>query len=559
VLEIESMTDIAGGKRALLAFEQWPRRHASVLVAVASLALIAFYLSAWTNMPIYPDEIAIRLQSFRAIPDHGVRYSLFPYCSESASTSLPMLPIAYLLSAFDLIAGWSFVRVIPLLSILALAAAATLTMQKRAGVPAALLIPIAFVGVAGSGLILMRPECFLALQGATVFIGYRLIRTKRNSALDASWIVSSTIFGLISIHTHQQGLVLVPLSLIITAWLVVRSPSRGVKALGIFAAIWMVAGSYATLTTFSLACNEHPGIQGAVQDLTIFGPTAWPQFSSSLFPWIEKLQNYAGNFSFKESYVGGYLPAFSHDHFLSLDWLNTSILAAVFLNLALAAACIGGASVKSACILFRRGDTIGTRLTSFFGAGSTFLAFGGIAMLALLVTDRYPQFYRSHSIHLAFVLINVVALSALHIRRHALLAPVYCFAIALCLQSAVTTFKHIDSKFMAGWQGPSLSLKTDWNAVSASIFRLAKVCGIAKSQERIAIDDLTFTALREYPHLLAITYIGWAQTFVEPGIPLIHPVRKLATALLARCELNFGPNIPAGVTREGDICCANFE
>jgi hypothetical protein len=106
------MTDIADGKRALLAFEQWSRRHASVLIAVASLTLIASYLSAWRHMPIFSDEPAVRLLSFRAISDHAVKYFLVPYCTGSISISPAMLPAAYILSAVDWFAGWSFVRVI---------------------------------------------------------------------------------------------------------------------------------------------------------------------------------------------------------------------------------------------------------------------------------------------------------------------------------------------------------------------------------------------------------------------------------------------------------------
>jgi hypothetical protein len=294
------MTDIAGGKRALLAFEQWPRRHASMLVAITSLALIACYLSAWMNMPIYPDEIAIRLMGFRAIADHGLRYPAFPYRTGSYSTPLAMLPAAYILSAVDWLAGWSFVRVIPLISLLALGAAAILAMRRRT---LALLLPLGFVGVAGSGLILMRPEFLLALQGATLFIGYWLIRTERNSTLDASWIVGSTIVGLLSIQVHPEGFVLFPITLIITGWLIVKSASKTVQALGCFAAVWIVAASFAqwSMLASSMGCPKYPELEGSVKDLLIFGPNRWPEISSSLSRWISKFRNYADSFTFKEA------------------------------------------------------------------------------------------------------------------------------------------------------------------------------------------------------------------------------------------------------------------
>jgi hypothetical protein len=531
------------------------------LMAVMSLALAAGYLSAWTNMPIYPDETAIRLMSFRAIADHGIEHALTPYCTGSYSTPLPMLAFAYLLAALDTFAGWSFVRVIPLMSLLALVGAAILAMRKTGGFSVALLIPLGFVGVAGSGLILMRPECFLALQGASLFIGYSLIRSKRNSALDASWIAGSTFFNLLSIQTHPQGISLLPILIVMVVWLVVKSPSIAVRALGCLASAWIVAAAFAQASafTFLMSCHEHPVYQSFMEDHTIFGPGAWPKFSSGLDPWIEKFHTYADRFSFKESYYAHYLPGFSHENYSSLTWLNASISAAVQVNLALAVVVIIGASFQSARLLFQRKAAAPARLAAFFGAGSTFLAVGGAALLLPLLIDPLIFFYRCHFTHLALVLVNAAALSTLQFRRHALLAPVYCVAVALCLQSTVITSRDIDPQFVSGWEGPSLSLGTDWSAVSAKVSHLAKACGITHSQERIVIDDLTFTALRDHPHLLSLSYMWQARAMIEPSTHPMSPVRKLGTALLVRCEVNFGPNIPAGIMRDGDLCCANFE
>jgi hypothetical protein len=401
----------------------------------------------------------------------------------------------------------------------------------------------------------MRPEFLLALQGAALFIGYWLIRTERNSTLDASWILGWTLACLLSIQAHPQGVGLFPVWLMLAGGLVARSSSRIVQAIGCIAATWIVVAAFAQLSTFKFlfGCHEHPALQGFTEDLTIFGPNKWPEYSSGLSPWIEKFQRYADNFTFKERYIWEYLPGFNAEHVLSLAWLNTSISVAVWLNLLTSVA-----SVKSTRLLFKRGDSVRNRLAAFLGSGSTFLAASGAAILLPLVVDSNIYFYRCHSTHLALVVINAVALSHLQLRRHSVLAPLYCAAIALCLQSTVTTSKYIDSKFVRGWQGSFISTRTDWGDVSARVSHLAKACGFRKSQERIAVDDLTYTALREYPHLLSLTYMWEAQSRIEPDIPPTTAVRKFGTALLAKCA-NFGPHIPAEVMREGDLCCANFE
>lgn len=51
-------------------------------------------------------------------------------------------------------------------------------------------------------------------------------------------------------------------------------------------------------------------------------------------------------------------------------------------------------------------------------------------MLALLLIDYHAQFYRSHYIHLALVLINVVALSHIRLRRRRSIAS-HCFVPAI--------------------------------------------------------------------------------------------------------------------------------
>jgi hypothetical protein len=534
------------------------KQHAWLLVLVIPLALTAYYLSAWLNMPIYPDETSFRLQSFRAIADGRLRYSPFPYCGRAPETSLPLLPFAYLLAALDSFAGWSFVRAIPFISVLSAVSASMLAMRRRAS-PAALLLPLAFIGVAGSGLILMRGDCFLILQGTTIFLGYWLLKRPRNNTLDASWIVGSVIFSLVSIQIHPQGLVLLPVSLIMMARLVMKSQSRAVHAAGCLAMPWIVtAASFVALSSLP-ACSEYPSFQNVLSDLSIFGPSAWPVFSSSLSPWLEKFATHANNFTFKEGYIANYLPGFGHEHVLSLQWPNLSMDIAVWLNLAGALLVIGWASIASLRLILRRGDAIGARFATFLEAGSTFLALGGGAMFALFLVDHYTLFYRSFCAHMAFVLINATALSSLPVRRQVFLGPVYCLAVVLCLQSTITTSKYIDSKFISGWHGPSLPLNTDWEAVSDKVSHIAQSCGIDKLQERIVVDDLTFTALRQHPHLLSLSYMWVGRGVIEPRAQPMSPVRQLGTALLVRCEESLGPDIPAGLMREGNFCCANFE
>lgn len=71
-------------------------------------------------MPIYPNEIALRLPSARALVDGAILYPPVPRCATGArGIPWPLIPVAYLFSASDFAFGWSYLRAFPIGAILA--------------------------------------------------------------------------------------------------------------------------------------------------------------------------------------------------------------------------------------------------------------------------------------------------------------------------------------------------------------------------------------------------------------------------------------------------------
>jgi hypothetical protein len=121
----------------------------TILAGIIILLSVAA-ISVWYCMPIYPDEIAFRLQLGRYIQDKGVVHGLYSLCASNAKDT-PLLFVfpAWLLSSLDLALSPVLMRIIPFIgSLLAIFSAIFFSIKGR-NASAAAVVTTAFVGVAG--------------------------------------------------------------------------------------------------------------------------------------------------------------------------------------------------------------------------------------------------------------------------------------------------------------------------------------------------------------------------------------------------------------------------
>ena len=152
-------------------------RVLSLVVGFGVLGVAFFYLLQWADLPLYQDEVALRVSRARFLTDGWTDYGLFAQCKSNTRTiALIFQPFAYLYSAFDAAFGWTGIRALPITGVLiALGIALTQILARRALAPSLWLLT-GLIGVAGSGLVLSRMETPTLLFGAVCLAGFSIIQ-----------------------------------------------------------------------------------------------------------------------------------------------------------------------------------------------------------------------------------------------------------------------------------------------------------------------------------------------------------------------------------------------
>ena len=120
-------------------------RPGRVLLAGGLMLLSLGSLSAWYFMPIYPDEIAFRLQLGRYIQDRGVVHGLYALCASNVKeTPLLFVIPAWILSSMDLTISPAEMRIFPFAIVLAAVSLAVWYALRGVSPYAAVVVTTAF-------------------------------------------------------------------------------------------------------------------------------------------------------------------------------------------------------------------------------------------------------------------------------------------------------------------------------------------------------------------------------------------------------------------------------
>jgi hypothetical protein len=72
-------------------------QRSRLLYSVCGISVVAatlFYLFQWLDMPLYPDEVALRLQKARYFADGAISFGLFPCPSNAQPIPIIFRPAA---------------------------------------------------------------------------------------------------------------------------------------------------------------------------------------------------------------------------------------------------------------------------------------------------------------------------------------------------------------------------------------------------------------------------------------------------------------------------------
>jgi hypothetical protein len=522
------------------------------------LLLSVAAISAWYYMPIYPDEIALRLQLGRFIQDKGIIYGLYAICTSNIKDTpfLFYLP-ALLFSVLDLTLSPVSMRIIPFIASMLSIFGALLFSIKGKNINAAMVATTAFIGVAGSGLVLARYEYAQVLNIASCLIAINTLELNSTQTLKRIFVITLLIVScLFSLYAHIQGLLFLPLTFYLLFLHI--SSSKPSKQLIIVLISVFICFAITTINFHKSSCVGCHAIEQFWSNMTINTST----FKSiSTHNWLVfKIKSYLSAFVYKTSYQAQYLPGIILHGQRSLFYvslLNNTIQFIVMTNFILLVSITIYLFIYM-CKFFLLNTATKFNL-SIRGLNYTIILILFVSPLVFLfIYDAAQNFYRSFLINfMVAISLSMVASQMFLIRYKHLLNSYFIACGLMTLISLAANLNWFSGRLKAGYEGPSIAIKTDWKGVSNDIILLTQDCNINLTKGRIIVDDLTYDSLKRYPALYAITYLSLTGSLANMSSQdIIEIVRP--TAIIARCSsINDWWRISIKKYRN-DLCCVNF-
>jgi hypothetical protein len=178
-------------------------------------------------------------------------------------------------------------------------------------------------------------------------------------------------------------------------------------------------------------------------------------------------------------------------------------------------------------------------------------------LIFLFFYDSNQNFYRSFFINSLSSIMVAIVLSRMSLGRMRKITNIYfVFCGAVVLASLLVNVWWFAAKFRAGFEGPSISVENDWDAVNRDVMSLAQELGMDLSKGKIIVDDLTYDSLKEYPLLYPISYLAKSRNLAKlTSAEVIDLVRP--NYAIVRCRTLPSWGFTSQKTRN-NLCGVNF-
>jgi hypothetical protein len=530
------------------------RSPAALRYALAATAIAFLCLGIWALSPIYPDEIAYRQQSGRVIADHGIVYGLYEMCPSNIKTvPLVLKPVAWLLAQTMRILSPLEMRILSFTAVLAVVFTAVRQAAGSRNRAASFLVLASFVGVAGAGLITVRFEFALEIQLLSCLVAAARLTKRRTGVPGDLGVAVGLIFGAaLSVWSHLQGLLFLPL----TSYLLARLAVRRFGSIGWIAGVApLVLFVPPALTLQHSVCTEHPQIEAFWRTLT-FDASNLGARHLALLLW-DGARVYVGSFLYVASYRNNFLPGVHAANGL-IAATNILISVVIFLLGGLAV-CIPALALIRCCKSrrFRAGSIARSEL---FERNQSFVIAVLIAIPAviLFVYDANHAFYRNfYCNHLASVAACLILASLSgHVAVRATKGACALMGIAVAASLIVNVVLFVPP-LGVGYEGPSISVFRSWSQVAHDTGELARVCRMDLQRGRIIVDDLTQAGVFSRQMTIPVTYL--ALQAAQLGMS-VHDaaISVKANYAILQCRPYFGILGVEPQGKVGQICCYTF-
>ncbi len=523
-------------------------RYALVATAIAFLCL-----GVWALSPIYPDEIAFRLDFGRLVPDQGVVYGLHAMCPSNIKTVPVVLkPVAWLLSQTMRILSPLQMRIMSFTAVLAVVFSAVRQAAGSRNPAAGFLVLASFVGVAGAGLILVRYEFALEIHLLSCLVAAaRLTRPRAGVPGDLGVAIGLILAAALSVYSHIQGLLLLPL----TSYLLARLAARRFGTVGLIAGVLpLVLFVPPALTLHHSVCTEHPEIEAYWRSMTVDASNLGVRHLTHLL--LDGARVYVHSFLYAASFPSRFLPG--------VDATNGAIKATnlliivVVLILGGLALCVPAVALFRYCRLrwFRPGSIT---LGELFEKSQPLV----IAVLItipvgfLFVYDTIHNFYRNDYINHLIAVAACLILAPFSGHVAVRVTKGACAIIGITVgASLICNAVLFIPPLRGGYEGPSLSVYRSWPQVTRATEELARQCKMDLSRGHIIVDDLTQAGVFSRPVTIPITYLSLQAHLIGMSV-FDAAISVKANYAILRCNYFEVLGIePQGKT--GEICCYTF-
>lgn len=527
----------------------------------AALGIIALYLLAFVDTPIFFDEAAFRRTNGRAFIDGFVQFAVFPDCLTPKQVSWVFVPAQALLSWMDAQIGWTGVRAAPIAAIALLIGSATALLRSispTAWVWPCLVLTGGFVGLSGAGLVLARPEYIAIVHVALCILTWLAGRSQTPTPVKALLVVLHIVVLNVSLFVHPQGLIIAPFSALSFAYLL-----RDRAAFVVASVIAVAVMSAAAIPQQRFSCPEDTALERTVA--RTHGVVLTDQLSTKPFikRAVSRLVHFVRQFPFQASEAFS-IPAPTVPSKLAIAAaVPTGGL--VLLNLCLLCAIAGVMLVILAREYFSAvRSRAWMRLRLGFFDGRVVWTVAAFALLFYSASDLGGLFYRAHFRNLLTVVLLAIAMTSLLDAK--LLRWSRALAIlsgVACLCSAVVAWAFVAPALAKGYESYYVSVTKDWSAYDQRVRKVAAQCGIGPTDRNVMVDVATYQAMRQNPRPIDFNYVWYRETLegqakTRSEAEWADFYRKYSkSGFVVMCRtLAFAPMSVAG--RDGELCCGRF-
>lgn len=520
-----------------------------ILIAPICIAILSIW--QWVNIGIYPDEIAYRVQLWRYIQDSGIVYGLYSLCeSRIQETPIVFFLPAIFLSVFDLLTTPEVARYIYAAFFSVYIYCFYILGKHKTEPTSTWPISLISIGVASSSLVMVRYEA--GILANLLFCTITLISTwgDRPSKKNIFYLILSVFFGtLLSLYTHVQGLLYIPIAFI-SVLFATRSlswPTPRVR-FAVFALIFIFLG-FSSFNFHKMSCENQPLILEFWESMTISSGSLTDGNLSAFF--IDSIEKYTNSFIYKTSYQANYLP--SVEQSTGIDIINSFIIAALVGLLAINIIL----NLKACYTLTLYFVKTTAKRNKGLWPNLFYLSYSAPAILLIFI-DTQHNFYRSIFINFILATSLIFYTNGNTWRLEKSITRALWILCLLLSSASIFSNQYLILEKLSKHVGPSVSFDFSRNGLNADIDSLVRECSISLNGKTTIVDDLTYNSFKNSQRVFPITYLSLQSTITS--IPIAEVIRRAnPDFVISRCSYMESTKIgwPAQA-RANDLCCLNF-